>query len=78
MLQRPSHKCISKVKLSPYKSRITEWPAPPASQRQNASIDTTHVRCPISTAVLSNRTHSKFLSQSRMPARDQTATLSQR
>lgn len=64
MLQRPSHAFVSKIKLSPYKSRIarlilksnTEWPAPPDSQRQKAGSDTVHVKFPISPAVLSNRT----------------------
>lgn len=63
MLQRLSHEFISKIKLSPYKSRIarlilkshTEWPAPPDPQRRKASSDTTHVKSPISMAVLSNR-----------------------
>lgn len=62
MLQRPSCEYISKIKLSPYKSRITrltlkantQWQVPPDSQRQ-VSRDTIHVTFPVSTAVLSNR-----------------------
>lgn len=58
-----SHEFISKIKLSPYKSQIsrlilkshTEWPTPPDPQRRKASNDSTHVKTPISMAVLSNR-----------------------